>query len=231
VKTSQALLAVLLLTPIASLDAQGTDTTSSSRFFGVTLGMGVGEQSAPSLVNYVNAVSQPRIDQRLDEFTSVVVFSVNPELQVADEWSVGLEYSLLLKSYSIDDRSGLLRTDISYQVHMPTLLVQYLVFGEGYRLKAGGGIGYHVARFTQSFPTYGTEETFHTEGLGVKIGAVGNTRFDETFYGSIGVDLRWDFLGALKRADGSEVVDKPTGMVPTMNFFTISVTFGVMFQL
>jgi len=193
--------------------------------------MGVRALSAPSLVNYMSAVAQPRIDQRLDEFTTVVEFSICPELQVADEWSVGLEYGLLLKSYSLDDRSGLLHTDISYQVHMPTLLVHYLVFGEGYRLKAGGGIGYHVARYTQSFPTYGTGENFHTGGLGVKLDAVGNTKFDETFYGSIGVDLQWDFLGTLKRADGSDVVDKATGMIPKMNLFSVGLTFGVMFQL
>jgi hypothetical protein len=229
VKTSQALVVLLLLAPSACLEAQGTG--SPGRFFGVTLGLGVGELSAPSLVNYMSAVAQPRVDERLDEFTTVVKFSIAPELQVADEWSVGLEYGLLLKSYSLDDRSGLLRTDISYQVQMPTLLVHYLVFGEGYRLKAGGGIGYHFAKFTQSFPTYGTEETFHTGGIGVTIGAVGNTKFDETLYGSIGVDLQWDFLGALKRGDGSVVVDKATGMTPKMNFFTIGLTFGVMFQL
>jgi hypothetical protein len=231
VKTSQALLALLLLAPFASLDAQGAATDGSGRFFGVTLGMGVRALSAPSLVNYMSAVAQPRIDQRLDEFTTVVEFSICPELQVADEWSVGLEYGLLLKSYSLDDRSGLLHTDISYQVHMPTLLVHYLVFGEGYRLKAGGGIGYYVARYTQSFPTYGTGETFHTGGLGVKLDAVGNTKFDETFYGSIGVDLQWDFLGTLKRADGSDVVDKATGIIPKMNLFSVGLTFGVMFQL
>jgi hypothetical protein len=231
VKTSQALLLLLLLTPSAALDAQEAGTGNPARFFGITLGLGVGEQSAPALVNYISAVARPRIDERLDEFNTVVKFSIYPELQVADEWSVGLEYGLLLKSYSLTDRSGLLRTDISYQVHMPTVLVQYLVSGEGYRLKAGGGIGYHIARFTQGFPTYGTEESFHTGGPGVKLGAVGNTRFDETFYGSIGVDLQWDFLGALKRGDGSEVVDKATGMTPRMNLFTVSLTFGVMFQL
>jgi len=231
VKTSQALVLLLLLAPSAALVAQDVGSGNPARFFGITLGMGVGEQSAPALVNYISAVAQPRIDERLDEFNTVVKFSIYPELQVADEWSVGLEYGLLLKSYSLDDRSGLLRTDISYQVHMPTLLVQYLVLGEGYRLKVGGGIGYHLARFTQSFPTYGTEESFHTGGLGVKVGAVGNTRFDETFYGSIGVDLQWDFLGALKRGDGSDVVDKATGMIPRMNLFTVSLTFGVMFQL
>ena len=179
----------------------------------------------------MSAVAQPRVDERLDEFSTVVKFSIAPELQVAEEWSVGLEYALLLKSYSLDDQSGLLRTDFSYQVHMPTLLVHYLVLGEGYRLKAGGGIGYHLARFTQSFPTYGTEETFHAGGVGVTIGAVGNTKFDESFYGSIGVDLQWDFLGTLKRGDGSIVVDRATGISPKMNFFAVGLTFGVMFQL
>jgi len=234
VKTSawiRLLAGLLLLFPITGIEAQNVDSQNARRFFDITIGMGVGAHSAPSIVDYINALVQPRVEQRLDEFTSVVEFFLVPELQMAEEWSGGIEYSLLLKSYSVDDRSGYLRSDISYQVHMPTVLVQYLIFGEGYRLKVGGGVGYHLARFNQSFPAYGSEETFRAEGLGVKLSAVGNTKFDETFYGSIGVDLRWDFLGSLKRGGGSEVTDRIAGTVPKMNFFTIGLKFGVMFQL
>ncbi|MEK6756492.1 MAG: hypothetical protein AABZ02_10115 [Bacteroidota bacterium] len=225
------LLGLLVLCPIASVEAQQVGTQDSKRFFDITLGMGVGAHSAPSIVDYINAVAQPRAEQRLDEFTSAVEFFVVPELQLADEWSAGIEYSLLLKSYSLDDRSGYLRSDISYQVHMPTVLVQYLLFGEGYRLKVGGGVGYHLVRFNQNFYAYGSEETFRAEGLGVKLSAIGNTQFDETFYGSIGIDLRWDFLGTLKRGDGSEAIDRITKAVPKMNFFTLGLKFGIMFQL
>ena len=221
---------VLFLTR-ENVRAQSNEGEPTNRFFDITVGMGVGAHSAPSIADYVNAVAQPRTEQRLDEFTSVVEFFVAPELQMAEEWSAALEYGLLLKGYTLDDQSGYLRSEFSYQVHMPTLLLQYVLFGDGYRLKLGGGLGYHFVRFSQSYYAYGSEETFHAGGIGLKLGAVGNTQFDETFFGSIGIDLRWDFLGALKRGDGSEVTDRVTNTVPKMNCFTLVVKFGVMFQL
>ncbi|MBM4161862.1 MAG: hypothetical protein FJ217_12300 [Ignavibacteria bacterium] len=225
------LFAVFVFWMHENVQAQSSGGEPANRFFNITVGMGVGAHSAPSVADYVNAVAQPRTGQRLDEFTSVIEFFVAPELQMAEEWSAALEYGLLLKGYTLDDQSGYLRSDFSYQVHMPTLLLQYVLFGDGYRLKLGGGLGYHFVRFNQSYYAYGSEETFHAGGVGLKLGAVGNTQFDETFFGSIGVDLRWDFLGALKRGDGSEVIDRVTNTVLKMNCFTLVVKFGVMFQL
>ncbi len=113
---------------------------------------------------------------------------------------------------------------------MPSLLVHRLVFGEGFRLKFGGGLGYHFVQFDESFPTDGTSETLRTSGLGIKLDAIGNTKFDETFYGSIGVDLRWDFLGTLSRSGPSANVARSTPALPQMTFFNAGVKFGVTFQ-
>jgi hypothetical protein len=143
---------------------------------------------------------------------------------------VGLEYGLLIKSYAIDDRSGFSRSDFSYLIHMPTVLVHRLILGEGYRVKVGGGIGYHIANFTQRFPTIGSEETLSAHGVGVKLDAVGNTKFDDTFYGSIGVDLRWDFEGTLRRSPGTPEASSSIPL-PQMNFFSAGLKFGVTFQL
>jgi len=212
--------------------AQPAVDQSSRRFIDFTVGMGIDLHSATSIVNYINFMAQPRLDEKVYDFSSAVEFYAVPEMQVSPHWSVGLEYSLLIKSYALDDRSGFSRSDFFYQIHMPTVLVHRLILGEGYRVKVGGGIGYHFASFTQSFPTVGSEETLSADGLGLKLDAVGNTKFDDTFYGSIGVDLRWDFEGTLKRSP-SGVAPATNGSIPLpkMNFFSAGLKFGVTFQL
>jgi len=213
-----------------NLIAQTADAQTSRRFIDFTVGMGVDLHSATSVVNYINLMAQPRLDEKVYDFSSAVEFYAVPEMQVSHDWSVGLEYSLLIKSYAIDDRSGYFRSDFSYQIHMPTVLVHRLILGEGYRVKVGGGIGYHFVDFTQRFPTVGSEETLSAGGIGVKLDAIGNTKFDDTFYGSIGVDLRWDFEGNLKRSPGTPAASSVIPL-PQMNFFSAGLKFGVTFQL
>jgi hypothetical protein len=224
---------LLLASPcaLAQPAAQSGADREGGRFVDVTVGMGIDLHSATSLFNYINLMAQPRADEKLFDFSSAVEFYAVPEMQISEAWSVGLEYALLLKSYAIDDRSGFSRSEFSYQVHMPTFLLHRLILGDGYRVKLGGGIGYHVANFTQNFPTVGSEETVAAKGLAVKLDAVGNTKFDDTFYGSIGIDLRWDFEGTLKRGVGSVPASSTSVALPTMNFFSAGLKFGVTFQL
>ena len=208
-----------------------TAEEQTRHFVDLTVGMGIDMHSATSVVNYINFIAQPKIDEKVNNFSSAVEFYAVPEIQVSLDWSVGLEYSLLIKSYAIDDRSGFSRSDFSYQIHMPTLLLHRLFLGDGYRVKLGGGIGYHFANFSQSFPTVGSEETLSADGIGMKLDAIGNTKFDETFYGSIGVDLRWDFEGTLKRGPGAPTAASNSNALPKMSFFSAGLKFGVTFQL
>jgi hypothetical protein len=214
-----------------ALNAQAVAVQSDRRFIDVTVGMGVDLHSASSIADYINLMAQPTTDERLKLFSSAVEFYVVPEIQIAREWSAGLEYALLLKSYSIDDRSGFARTEFSYQVHMPTLLLHRLTFGEGYRVKLGGGFGYHFANFTQRFPTVGSEETLTAAGFALKLDAVGNTKFDDVLYGSIGIDLRWDFAGTLEHVPGAKPASSTTVALPKMAFFSAGLKFGITFQL
>lgn len=200
------------------------------RFLGIGTGMGVMTHSAPSLVDYINAASMPMAGQQLDEFSSAVELFIAPEFQISDDWILTLEYTALLKTYSITGRGGF-QSEFSYVVHMPTVLLQRLVPGEGYRLKFGGGVGYHVAELEQRFPGFGSEDQFSARGFGILLDATGHTQFDEHFFGLIGLNLRWDFPGTLKREDGSPVIDRTDQSSPTMNFFAIGFRLGVMFRL
>lgn len=233
-KREGSLRSIVLLILVAGaffpLRAQTQVEGTPARFFDVTVGLGIDAHFASSVADYVNLVAQPRLEQRVDIVGTAAEFFASVETQIADEWSAGIEYGLLVKSFLIDDRSGFARSDISYNVHMPTILVHRLIIGDGYRVKAGGGFGYHFCAFRQQFQPFGTDEALKAEGLSFKLEAVGNTKFDDTFYGSIGVDLRWDFLGTLERRDAG-VTSGRTIKLPSMNFFNAGIKFGVTFQL
>jgi hypothetical protein len=223
------LMLVALIASLASSTARSQDRME--RFFGVAAGMGVGSHSAPSLVDYINTVAQPLPGQQLDEFSSEVEFFVAPELQIDERWILALEYSAMVKFHIVAGRSGVSRSEFSYVVHMPTILLHHLVPGEGYRLKFGGGAGYHVGQLEQYFAEIGSRENLTAQGIGIKLEAVGHTMFDESFYGLIGVDLRWGFLGVIRRADGSEVKERGTSAPPKMSFFSIGLKLGFVVRL
>ncbi len=215
--------ACVLLAATSTVLSQAKQDSSRGRFFQVTAGMGVSAHADPSVVNYINQVALPPPDQKLSQFAAASEFFITPELQVNDDWSVGLEYSYFLKSYS--SVGGVYVWDFSYTAHMPTLLVHYLTPGDGYWLKFGGGVGYAFGDFTERFQFTGAQEEFKTSGPSFKIEAVGNTEFDEQFWGSIAVDLRWVFAGTLNTPEVPGVAP------PRLDFFSAGVKFGITFQL
>jgi hypothetical protein len=193
--------------------------------------MGVGVHSAPFLVDYMNAFRPSPSSSRLDDFSSMLELFITPEYRAQPEWSIGLEYSILIKTQSLGGGPYDAGSEFTYNVHMPTALLRYVVSDPAYYLKVGGGVGYHVATLQQIHFSYGIDERFTAKGIGVKLEAVGNTKFDETFYGSIGVDLRWDFLGTFKNESGVEAHERATNTTARMQFFSISLKFGVLFHL
>lgn len=214
--------AVLFTVILVSSFGLAQQTGDGSRFFQITGGLGVDAHSDPTMLDYINALTFPTPDQKLTGFTSASEFFITPEVQVSDDWSVGLEYSYLIKSYNI---SAGYQWDFSYTVQMPTLLIHYLLPGDGYWIKLGGGAGYSFASLSEDFVQTGASENSTATGPGFKIDAVGNTKFDDHFWGSIGVDIRWVYAGAFK---GGLVTTVPP---PKLDFFSVGVKFGVTVQL
>ncbi len=208
--------AVLVMTARAQ-DAGG--------LFSVTAGMGIDVHSAPSVADYVNLVTQAGRAERFDEFSSAVEFFIVPEIQITDDWSVGIEYSVLVNSHAVGQSGGVGGSEFSYTVQLPMMVGHYLVSGTGYRLKFGGGIGYAAGELSQQLFGSTQSTDFSSRGWTAKLEAVGNTEFDEHFYGSIGVDLRWIAGGVFRSARG---IDAGVGSTKAkMDFFNLGLKFGV----
>jgi hypothetical protein len=197
-------------------------SSSQGRFIQITGGLGVSAHADPSIINYINGLTEPAPGQELSDFTTASEFFLVPEFQVSDEWSVGIEYSYLLKSYNV---IGSYQWDFSYYSQMTTLLAHYLVPGDGYWLKFGGGVGYALGNFKEQFVESGASESSKASGPAFKVEAVGNTKFDDHFWGSIGVDLRWVYAGNFKGNLQS------SASTPKLDFFSAGIKFGVTVQL
>ena len=191
-------------------------------------GMGVSYIRASDVVDYVNQVISP---DKLDDFASAVEFFAAPEISLNADLSLKFEYAYLLKTYSVSGQgAGLFSFD--YAVHMPTVVLVYVLEGEGFYVKLGGGAGYHFGKFTQLFPNSASESRFTTGGIGFKLEAMGNTAFSESLYGLIGGDARLDFLGRLKDNAGKGLeIRRAFGPIDPvrLRFASVGIKFGLVY--
>ena len=224
-----ARIAVITFVSVCCTDAsraQAVESVSGLKLrentFSIYGGMGISIADAPGLVKYLNTLENPTV---LNNFATDVEFFGGAEFPLSFEWGGALEYAYLFKSYSLSVGDAGTYT-VFYSLHMPTAMVHYVVTGEGYFLKFGGGIGYHTGSLEQKDP-YGSDITYSAHGIGLKGQAVGQTAFDEHLYGYIGGDMRWELLGKLKSDNGTVLQNQ--GRVASLSMFVVGLNFGVVY--
>jgi len=188
-------------------------------------GMGIAITAAPGLVKYLNTL--PGLPQQVTDFGTNVEFFGGAEFPLSVEWGGALEYSYLFKSYNLPTLDDAGTYTIFYSLHMPTVMVHYVVPGKGYFIKLGGGIGYHTGSIEQKSSLYGTDSTYSAHGVGFKVQVVGQTAFDDHMYGYIGGDMRWELLGKVKGVNGA--VLQNNGQSASLSMFAVGLSFGVIY--
>jgi hypothetical protein len=217
----------LLCAAIARAGAQTDTSEFLPRPVSINGGLGVTLINASDIVDYINLTYQP--SSKLDDFSVAAEFFGAGEVRVSDSWGVKLEYSYLLKSYTVPQQFGADYT-FSYGIHMPVAMAQYIVAGRGYAFKFGGGAGYHIANFTQEASVF-VSDTYTSKGVGIKLEAEGNTEFDEHLYGLISVDARDAIMGEFKSQGNQKLVIPVTNKNAGMNFFSLGLKFGLVYYL
>ena len=193
------------------------DENFHSRRIGFSAGMGVSYLNAQDIVNTINNSSLGT--QRVDDFKSAVEFFGAVTLPVSRDWVMKGEYVYLLASYNQTTAFG--NAEFSYVIHMPTLIIQYMLFeAQRYNLKAGAGVGYHFASYEETF----FASRYTGKGLGTLLELEGNTALGEDLFAHLGVQTRWDFIGNLTNAQGkSPLVNIQT----TLHFFSVGARLGM----
>ncbi len=194
--------------------------TSSYSQYELRAGMGINFGSTPSLKDYVNQIAGY---QQLGSFNSAVVFSGEFDYNVSNTYDLGIELGYLLNSVTFSTYGTY---DFSYHIIMPTITSYYVIRGDGYNFKFGGGVGLRLVNANEKLPALPSSDNYDSIGFGFLLRAAGNTRLSDNFYIFISGDLRYDLNGNPKNGD-KYIIDNATNGKVNLNTFAAGVNLGI----
>lgn len=174
-------------------------------------GMGISFQSTPSLKDYIDNLFTG--GDELADFSSAVTFFFETDYEVNSSFDLGLEYEA--KIYSYNTSFGFETYDLSYLAHSPSILGYYVLHGEGYKFKFGGGAGYRVISIDEQKPPSNQVVNYTATGFGLLLKAQAHTLLGGNFYAAIGADIRYDII------ENSDL--RSEGLNEEIDFNTLSV--------
>jgi hypothetical protein len=180
---------------ILIVSAFGMLSESTFAQFDVRAGMGIGLVSTPSVVDYINQNYTTQGNQ-LGTFNTAVIFSVEGDYDLSNEYQIGIEMAYLLNSYTYFTEGG--KFDLSYGIWMPSIIGYYVLRGTGYNFKFGAGAGVRFTSVNETKPLITTSQNYTSTGFGILLRADGNTLLGGNFYANIGGDIRYDINGEPK---------------------------------
>ncbi len=182
-------------------------------------GMGISFVNNSSLTEYLN-IYFPSEDE-IGAFSSSAEFYLEADYSISPSFQLGIEDTYTLFSYNTS--IGFINYKIEYGQHKPSLLAYYVISGEGYKFKFGGGAGIRIVDLTESINI--TEE-FSTVGFGFLLRAQGHTKLGENFYANVGGTMRFDFTGEPSNGE-RKIHNNITNENVNINSFSVSVDIGV----
>jgi hypothetical protein len=184
--------------------------------------MGIDFLNSPSLNDYINLNHAPP-DQRLDGFNASVIFSLEGGYFISDSYQLALEAGYLINSYTTTGFTG--KYEMFYGIFMPSVLNYYVIGGEGYNFKFGGGLGIRLVNADESLPASGSTQNYSSTGFGFLLRAEGNTLLGEKIYAKIGVQARYDLNGEPDN-NGDYLNDVAQDRV-NFNTFSVGLSLGI----
>lgn len=210
------LIFILLLFPVV-LSAQ----------FDISAGMGINISAKSSLRDYIN-ISFGSPENEMKSFVTEVEFFAEADHPVSDKYNLALEYALSIYSYT--NSVGMFGIyDFSLVHHKPSLIGYYVLKGEGYKFKFGGGIGLRIAQGTEKIPNTISETVYTAVGLGVLGKFYGMTMLGDNLYAYIGGDIRVDMPG-VPESNGIKLHYNAGNEEVNLNSISAGIKLGVVYS-
>ena len=182
-------------------------------------GMGISFVASPSLNDYLNYNISS--SEELGTFNTTAEFYGEVDYTISPKFQIGFEYVYALYGYSTSLIG--LNYELNYGHHKPSLLGYYVISGEGYKFKFGGGIGMRMIDLSEKKII--TEE-YSSTGFGVLARIQGHTALGGNFYANIGSTMRYDAPGEPANGD-IKLHDTLTKEDVNINSFSVSVNIGL----
>lgn len=191
-----------------------------------SLAMGIDYKSIPAYRDYINYGFAP-VNNKLKSFNTSVNFAGEVGYLTSKNFQLGLEYSLAIDSYSTYMNTGGIY-DISYVLHRPSLLGYYVIAGQGYKFKFGGGLGLRLASLNEEIIT---KTNYTANGFGLLIRAEANTLLSDNLYVLMGLDLRYDVTGDLESGSGKKINNIVNNENVNLNSISVGLKIGINYSL
>jgi len=190
--------------------------------------MGINFLSFPSLQDYINQTYAPS-NAQLGTFNSAVIFTGEAGYFPGKDFELSLEIPYQIYSYT--ENIGLGQYDLAYNSFLPSVMAYYVLSGNGYNFKFGGGAGPRFVFVTETKKWQGTEDSFSSIGIGGLLRVEGNTALAQNVFANIGVDLRYDING--KPEDSNNNTLRNTVKAENVNFntFSLGVKLGISYLI
>ena len=186
--------------------------------------MGINFLSSPSLQDYINQNYAPS-DAQLGTFNSAVIFTGEVGTFIKNDFELSLEIPYQIYSYT--ENVGLGQYELAFNSVMPSVMAYYVLLGNGFNFKFGGGAGPRFVNMSENKKWQGTEESFSSIGFGGLLRVEGNTALAENVYANIGLDLRYDVNGEPENSDSKKLVNNVKGENVNFNAFSLGVKLGI----
>ena len=191
----------------------------------LNLSMGLDFKSSPAFRDYINT-SFAFGNNLIPTFKSAISFSGEVDYKLSKSFALGLEENIQIDSYNATYITGGIY-EISYTVHKPSLLAYYIIPGDGYQFRFGGGVG---PRFVSLSEKINTSSDYSASGYGLVLKVEGNTLLSKNFYALIGTNIRYDVTGDFSNNQNT-IVNRSTGDKLNLNSISFGIYLGVTFIL
>jgi hypothetical protein len=188
----------------------------------ISVTMGIDFMSTPSFKDYIN--QNYTGDEEMSDFNSAVQFvlkygkNLSPHLMLAGE----IGYQI----YSYNNFFSLGQYDVSMNTILPNVLAYYVIGGDGYNFRLGGGVGLRLLSITEKLPGDVNSVDYSATGFGFLLRGEGTTRIDGDLHAHIGADIRYDLTGNPENS-GSELSANRTFEQVEFNSLIVGVRLGL----
>ncbi len=153
--------------------------------------MGIDFMSTPAFRDYIN--QNYAAGEEISDFNSAVQFALKYGRLLTPNFMIAGEVGYQIFSYNNFFSLG--QYDITINSIMPNVLAYYVIAGEGYNFKLGGGAGLRLLYITEKLPGDANPADYSATGFGLLIRGEGTTRIDGNLHAHIGGDIRYDLAG------------------------------------
>lgn len=186
-------------------------------------GMGISFVNNSSLKDYINI--NFAAGDNLSTFYSTVEGFAEVDYTINNNFQIGLDYSYQYFSYNTS-YGGIGQYDLSYALHKPSLIAYYVMVGEGYKFKFGGGVGPRLLSLDEKLPSSVNSLNYSKTGFGLLGRIQGHTLLGGNVYANVGLDLRYDSVGQPEDKNGN-TLGQVSNQSVDLNSLSVSIRIGI----